>query len=286
MTLREMSDPQNESLKIIEKFQDVPFSIKESHRKGDGGVLLIIGGCELYTGAPYYASKAAAMSGIDLIYILTCENIPLAPSTTSLKTLLPECIIIPILTFDIQKHSFILNRITSLVFGSGMGRPDTKIIDKIKQVFYFLSTLKKAPTTVVDGDGIYCMFTHKDIQIKNIILTPNFNEKKYISQSDHQILCILYKGSRDILMTDEECWGIRNEGSHRRCGGIGDVLAGLIASFDNHYDDPVQAVISASSLTRELSRRAWQKFKIAMSVKDILNEMKYYFASKEMIRRR
>ncbi|EZG55320.1 putative ATP-dependent (S)-NAD(P)H-hydrate dehydratase [Gregarina niphandrodes] len=59
-------------------------------RKGDMGRVSIVGGSRLYTGAPFYAARAAVRTGCDLVYI-HCDS----PSALPLKTLLPEAIVDP-----------------------------------------------------------------------------------------------------------------------------------------------------------------------------------------------
>lgn len=267
------------------EFDEMPtkedFKLDENAVKGDRGVLLIIGGSEMYTGAPFFASKAAFLTGIDLVYILTCtDHRESSPTESSLKSLLPECIILPIKRFDLRRKKFILDRTTTVLLGSGMGRPNKSSVEnKIYDVFYYFLKKKTSPM-IIDGDGIRFLYKRVDVYMKNQIFTPNTNEMKYIKRD--KILSkggiILAKGPEDHILADKNETIVARRGGSRRCGGLGDILAGILSSFLNVYEEKETAVKKASVFMKEMSKRAFLRHGLAMMPKDVLNEIKFFFS--------
>jgi len=151
-----------------------------------------------------------------------------------------------------------LPRLHALVIGPGLGR-DKTVLSNVEQLIGILSKQEKAIPLVIDADGLY-LITEKPGLInsyENCILTPNAIEferlyekvtgvspeeqkkekdKKQLAQNLAEKLRvnILMKGHLDTIASPNnpdpiQC-GI--DGSPRRCGGQGDLLAGaLIASY-------------------------------------------------------
>lgn len=256
------------------------FKLDKKSVKGDRGVLLIIGGSEMYTGAPFFASKAAFLTGIDLVYILTCSNSKENDySSISLKTLLPECIILPILNFDLTDHKFILDRTTTVLLGSGMGRPNEQVTAKISEVLSYIHENKSIPT-IIDGDGIHFCHEKKDLKIKNKIFTPNKNEEKHIEKDEvlSKGAIILLKGPKDCILIDNDELLISGTGGYRRCGGLGDILAGVLASFLNVFKTKEKAVRKTSVFMKDMIKKASSRYRVSMVPENVLNEIKLYFA--------
>jgi len=61
--------------------------------KGQCGRIAILGGCEEYTGAPYFAATAALRGGADLAHIF-CEK----SAATAIKAYSPDIIVHPVFT--------------------------------------------------------------------------------------------------------------------------------------------------------------------------------------------
>ena len=60
-------------------------------KKGDNGVILIVGGSRIYHGAPLLASLAAMRSGSDLVYVAVPKSI-----STALRSYSPNLIVLPL----------------------------------------------------------------------------------------------------------------------------------------------------------------------------------------------
>ncbi|TBU11016.1 ATP-dependent (S)-NAD(P)H-hydrate dehydratase [Hamiltosporidium tvaerminnensis] len=260
----------------------------ESSVKGNNGITLVIGGCGLYTGAPYFVSLSSLLSGSDLSYIF-CEKETLIP----LKVLLPEAIIV-----EIDFHEWILNRVSVCVFGSGLGRPTKEICEKICRILEYL--MKRNIFIIIDGDGIFFYSNNFEFfqKYKNIVLTPNYNEVKYLK--DNNIHYVLKKGFVDVIEYNDRKIEILNR-SHeiddinqnvlastemtlfkpifvKRCGGQGDILAGILATFLSwtktaEPDDVTDSIKTASIITRKASEFASKKYGMALKTREIISEI-------------
>src|SRR5918995_4113892 len=69
----------------------ISFSRKISSKKGDNGIVLIVGGNRIYHGAPILASMAAMRSGVDLVYTAVPKS-----NTLPTRALSPNTIVLPL----------------------------------------------------------------------------------------------------------------------------------------------------------------------------------------------
>src|SRR3989304_7818674 len=90
-------------------------------RKGQNGVVSVIGGSRLYHGAPFLAAYAALRSGVDLVYLSVPQSI-----STAVRALSPDLIIIP--RPDVKLTTGAVNRLLnwlpetgSAAIGPGLG---------------------------------------------------------------------------------------------------------------------------------------------------------------------
>lgn len=151
-----------------------------------------------------------------------------------------------------------LPRLHALVIGPGLGR-DKTILSNVEKLIGTLRKQEKPIPIVIDADGLYLITEKPEIinSYENCILTPNVAEferlyekvtgvkseeqkkekdKKQLAQKLAEALRvnILMKGHLDTIAspnisTPLQC-GI--DGSPRRCGGQGDLLAGaLVVSY-------------------------------------------------------
>lgn len=99
---------------------------------------------------------------------------------------------------------------------------------------------------------------------------------------------VLKKGIVDILSNGESCYYVATESSLKRCGGQGDILAGIIgtfASFSSNLemglegqliDDREKLLLStlaASIVNRKASFLAFKERTLSLTTPDILNIM-------------
>jgi ATP-dependent NAD(P)H-hydrate dehydratase len=239
----------------------VPLS--EASHKGSSGRIGVLGGSDLYTGAPYYAGMSALQAGADLAYVFTAREASLA-----IKSYSPELMVVPVYSaahFDqllereskeraddgshgperdtavaamVQVVEPWLDRMHCLIVGPGLGRcpivmeATAKIIEMAKS---------KRVALVVDADALFLLTQYKDLiaGYRKVVLTPNAVE--YQRLVEHKVALtgatVIQKGRVDLItvMGDGESDGTTLEcteqGGFKRSGGIGDVLAGTLGTF-------------------------------------------------------
>jgi len=265
--------------------------------KGQAGRIGVVGGCEEYTGAPYYAAISSLKVGADLSFVFC-----MAEAATVIKTYSPELIVHPVLSSDSVKNvTPLLKPLHALVIGPGLGRSSRvatakEIISKAKDLEIPL---------VFDADGIHLI--SEDLSIiegyKNCILTPNLPEfkllysRRFLSTlndqkplSDHVLaLCqhlgnvtILLKHQYDIISDGLNILRSKEVGSPRRCGGQGDVVAGACGTFfhwtinfnkENNVSTSFLAAFGASMLTKRSSSLAFAQKGRSTTTVDIIDNI-------------
>jgi ATP-dependent NAD(P)H-hydrate dehydratase len=179
-----------------------------------------------------------------------------------------------------------LPRLHALVIGPGLGR-DKTVLSNVEQLIGILRKQEKPIPIVVDADGLYLITEKPDIinNYENCILTPNIAEferlyekvtgvkaeeqkkekdKKQLAQdlAEKLRVNILMKGHLDTIASPNNQDPIQCglDGSPRRCGGQGDLLAGaLIASYYWAIKNRDKIEFQSSS-SPERSPRADQQF--------------------------
>jgi ATP-dependent NAD(P)H-hydrate dehydratase len=230
-------------------------------------------------------------------------------------------------------------RIHSLVIGPGLGR-SLPVLDIVTVVIKD-AIIRDIPI-VIDADGLFLITQNISIikGYKKCILTPNaaeferllssvinevnnisnnntYNdpnitadlksdiiERKVLGLSEYLGVTIIRKGEYDIISNGKIAYIIDEQGSPRRCGGQGDILAGnlgvaiywayrdssLIPSneeinfcinsdttnndaFDYTKDPHIWTSILALAVTKKASNLAFKKFKRSMTSPDVLQHL-------------
>eukprot|EP00605_Chrysophyceae_sp_TOSAG23-4_P001639 GSChrysophyteH1.ASY1.ANO1.1800.1 assembled CDS len=282
----------------------VPPLSPQAH-KGQMGRIGIIGGSVDYTGAPYYAGQSSLKFGGDLAYIF-CAKQAAAP----IKMYSPELMVSPFYDDEKVMKQF-LPKLHALVIGPGLGRRD-QVFQGV--IFVINAAKKKGLPLVIDADALWMLSQGSNLQnifdYSNCILTPNVMEFKLLVKAamrlglssqytDVQLsslakalrVTILLKGAVDYVSYAEEnampvdVYEIQEQGSHRRCGGQGDVLAGSLGvamfwadSRKDVYKDKCanitlfasDADILAAMVTRRSSHYAFQDRRRSMTTPDVI----------------
>lgn len=185
-------------IKLI-KEKCIPPLLPKFHKGQSGGRVCIIGGCEDYTGAPYFSANATALMGCDLTHVICEQN-----AATVIKSYSPNLMVHPYLvdsgtfkrfykdkqTEDIIEVNFnkikgLLQRIHAIVIGPGLGR-DEMMLNTVKDIIRFILEEHEGKIPIVlDADALFLLGKDKEVQdllIKfpegRIILTPNVVEFK------------------------------------------------------------------------------------------------------------
>ncbi|SCU86784.1 LAME_0D07646g1_1 [Lachancea meyersii CBS 8951] len=282
--------------------------LKPEFHKGQCGRICIIGGCEDYTGAPYFSAHSAALFGADLTHVM-CE----LNAAQVIKSYTPNLMVHPYLresgsgTAPVDKIQGLLDRMHVCVVGPGLGR-DRAMLDSVIDVLEYLASKHKGETPVVlDADGLFLIsdesYSDKVCNILRsfkpgrLVLTPNVVEFKRImnrfgcksgAELARELKCVVVqKGKTDQIWYSDSVLECSAKGTDKRVGGQGDTLTGVIATMlaysratcDFKIWDPSEnlewldmVVLSCyvgSAVTRECARLAYQKHGRAMQTTDV-----------------
>ncbi|KAM7178636.1 ATP-dependent (S)-NAD(P)H-hydrate dehydratase isoform 4-T4 [Macrochelys suwanniensis] len=248
---------------IFQLVRNVIPPLTAKKHKGQDGRIGIVGGCQEYTGAPYFAAISALKVGADLSHVFCTKD-----AAAVIKSYSPELIVHPVLDSPNAVHEVEkwLPRLHSVVIGPGLGRDDV-LLENAKGIIE-KAKVKGIPI-VIDADGLWLISQQPSLiqGYQRAILTPNYMEfsrlyeamlRDPVDSSDHHgcvlrlsqamgNLTIVQKGERDLISDGEKAWSTvvdflfykdvphhsvvlvcSHEGSSRRCGGQGDLLSGSL----------------------------------------------------------
>ncbi len=225
---------------------------KNSH-KGSFGHLLMLAGSEGKTGAAILCAQAALRSGCGLVTM----GVP-SPLNPVFEISLPEAMTVPLKNSssflhidDYEQIMGLLDNKNSLVLGPGLGM-HPKTAELVKKLY-----CKATLPIVVDADALNLLAQEPDLLkapggIR--ILTPHPGEMSRLLNTDtctvqqnrilaaswlkhdeittgFEIITVL-KGAGTVVCSSQGQWAINSSGNNAMAtGGMGDVLAGLIAGL-------------------------------------------------------
>jgi len=175
--------PDYEKLRLL-----VPDLDSSKFHKGQAGKIGVVGGCEEYTGAPYFAAMSALRMGADLAHVFCAEG-----AGNVIKSYSPELIVHPymregggsngdthtaydaeLVTEAMEKIEPWLDRMSALVVGPGLGR-DPTMCETAKRII--AAACEKDIPLVIDADGIRLVMEDEDVSLVGnngrVVLTPN-----------------------------------------------------------------------------------------------------------------
>ena len=173
--------PNYEKLRLL-----VPDLDSSKFHKGQAGKIGVVGGCEEYTGAPYFAAMSALRMGADLAHVFCAEG-----AGRVIKSYSPELIVHPymregggsngdthtaydaeLVTEAMEKIEPWLDRMSALVVGPGLGR-DPTMCETAKRII--AAACEKDIPLVIDADGIRLVMEDPSLVGENgrVVLTPN-----------------------------------------------------------------------------------------------------------------
>ena len=247
-------------MRIEDIIAGFPKRAAASH-KGDYGHVLVIAGSSGYTGAAYFASQAAALSGSGLVTLAVGKSI-----YPVLAVKLSEVMVRPVIETKDASPSLmaekdivaLAERCDCLALGPGISR------NKETQTLARNLVAKVGRQVVLDADGINAFDAHVDALKKAkvpLILTPHpgefgaligkeaaavqDNRKELALTFANQYNTILVlKGHETIVAHPDGRFYVNQTGNPgMAAGGVGDILTGMIASFAGQGIAPFNAAI-------------------------------------------
>jgi len=231
----------------------------EAH-KGDFGRLLVIGGSEIFSGAPVLVASAAYRTGVDLVHIAAPAKTSYAISSMSSDLITIKLEGDHLNTRNVAALEPFLEKSTAVAMGSGLGlHKDTRefVKEMVKQI-----EAKQVPL-LLDADGLKAFAEFKHRVKSPVVLTPHLGEYKILT--GHEAPSDLEGRSTDVRKTAEELGAVVLLKGHTdvisdgkrvkfnftgnpgmTVGGTGDVLSGIVAAFLAQSSDPFEAAVAGA----------------------------------------
>lgn len=242
---------------------DVALAVKarpSTGHKGDFGRLLVIGGSDVYSGAPTLVSMAAMRTGVDLVYLATPQK-----NGYQITALSPDLITIKLEGDNLNPANVgtlesYLKLVDVVAMGPGLGLAgETQAFVKI-----IIEEIEKAgKPLVLDADGLKAFAKFKRPLEVPLVLTPHAGEYAILTgetlpedqeeriahiQKNAKKLnaTILVKGKVDIIANSEKTKLNFTGNSGMTVGGTGDVLCGIVAGLMASHVDPFEAATAGA----------------------------------------
>ena len=228
--------------------------------KGDFGRLLVIGGSEVYSGAPTLVSWAAMRTGVDIVYLAAPTKTALAISSMS-----PDLITIKLEGNNLNLANMetikpYLNMVDAVVMGPGLGlSPETS-----KFVKACVEEVEKAKKPLLlDADALKAFAKFKRSLKVPLVLTPHLGEYTILTgevlpeNQEERILAItktakmlnavvLVKGKVDLICNSERAKLNFTGNAGMTVGGTGDVLSGIVGGLMAQNVDVFEAAAAGA----------------------------------------
>ncbi len=228
--------------------------------KGDFGRLLVIGGSEIFSGAPTLVSMAALRTGVDIAYVAAPLKTAYAISSMS-----PDLITIKLEGNNLNPSNMstllpYLDLVDAVAMGPGLGLN----VETTQFVSVCVDAIEKAgKPLVLDADGLKAFAKFKKPLKIPLVLTPHAGEYTILTgeklsedleeraaevQKTAKELnaVILLKGRIDII-SDRNHYKLNFTGNPgMTVGGTGDVLTGIVGGLLAQKIDPFEAAVAGA----------------------------------------
>lgn len=256
-------------------------------RKGDNGVMLVVGASKIYHGAPLLSSLAGLRSGVDLVYTAVPQRNALA-----LRSFSPNLIILPYLhdSLDVTSTRDLLRNLPK--------RPDAAAIGmglslaKSKGLVDLINELKLMRTKLLLDASALIPDVLKHISGTNTVITPHLGEFRRVFSLEEPIedkpislvvemaekygITIILKGHYNIVASgiSDMFSVIKRSTPAMTVGGTGDVLSGLVTGLLTKLD-PFYASILGIYLNGIAAFQAYERFGLHIIATDLIDQLPF-----------
>ncbi|PIW33452.1 MAG: NAD(P)H-hydrate dehydratase [Nitrosopumilales archaeon CG15_BIG_FIL_POST_REV_8_21_14_020_37_12] len=271
-------------LSHVKKF--IP-SRKAKSRKGENGIVLVVGGSYIYHGAPILSSIAALRCGTDLVYTAVPKI-----NVTATRSISPNLIVLPLVDQKLTRGAVnkllgvLPKNLDSATIGMGLAVQDKNaLINLIK------SLLDRDVRLSLDA-GALIPEVLPFLPDKNVVVTPHAGEFRRlfgIAPSDSKPeristvercakengLTVLLKGATDIISDGKTTFLNEKKTPAMTVGGTGDVLSGLVAGMLSKNRDALESAAAATYINGLAGKSAQKKLGLHMTSMDLLEELPF-----------
>ena len=258
---------------------------KNKSRKGDNGIVLVVGGSYIYHGAPILSSIASLRCGTDLVYTAV-PKINVAPT----RAISPNLIVIPIVDQKLTRGAVnkllgvIPRNLDSATIGMGLAiQEKNALINLIK------SLLDRDVRLSLDASALIPEIL-PFLPDKNVVVTPHAGEfsrlfgilppepkKERILLVEENAkkngITILLKGSTDIISDGKTTFLNEKKTPAMTVGGTGDVLSGLVAGMLSKNRNALESAAAATFINGLAGKSAQKRLGLHMTSMDLLEEI-------------
>jgi NAD(P)H-hydrate epimerase len=255
-------------------------------RKGDNGIVLVVGGSRIYHGAPILASLAALRSGADLVFTAVPKS-----NIMAVRAYSPDIIALPLP--DDKLTSGLVNRLMAMLpkrphtaaIGMGMS------IAKPEALVSLIRQLRNAEIKLLLDASALIPEILREIAGTGTIVTPHAGEYKRLFEKhpgtnedvqtstvqtaakDYGITIVL-KGSVNIISdgVSEHTAVIKRSTPAMTVGGMGDVLSGLTVGLLTKYSS-FNASILGVFLNGLAASLAYERVGLHMLATDVIEDL-------------
>jgi len=258
---------------------------KLKSRKGDNGIVLVVGGSYIYHGAPILSSLAALKCGTDLVY----TSVPKV-NVTPTRAVSPNLIVIPLvdqkLTLGaVNKLIGALPRnLHSATIGMGLA-----IQEKNSLLHFVKSLLNRDVRLSLDASALVPDVLPL-LANKNVVVTPHAGEFKRLfgdippntkneriklveSKAKEFGITVLLKGATDIVSNGTTTYLNEKKTPAMTVGGTGDVLSGLVAGLLSNNRNSLESAAAATFINGLAGKSAQKRLGLHMTSMDLLDEI-------------
>lgn len=273
---------ENLTATMVEKF--IP-ARKSKSRKGDNGIVLVVGGSYIYHGAPILASLAALKCGTDLVYT-SVPKVNVAPT----RAVSPNLIVIPLvdqkLTLGAVKKLIgaLPRNLHSATIGMGLA-----IQEKNSLLHFVKSLLDRDVRLSLDASALIPDVLPL-LANKNVVVTPHEGEFKRLfgdapsnvenerislveSKAKEFGITVLLKGATDIISNGTTTYLNEKKTPAMTVGGTGDVLSGLVAGLLSNNRDPLESAAAAAFINGLAGESTQKRLGLHMTSMDLLDDI-------------
>jgi len=253
--------------------------------KGDSGRLLVIGGSEVFSGAPTLVSLAALRTGVDIVYLA-------APAKTAyaISSMSPDLITIKLGGNNLKPSNMetlkpYLSIVDAVAMGPGLGlNPETAEFVK----FCVEEVEKAGKPLLLDADGLKAFAQFKRPLKVPLVLTPHAGEYAILTgetlpeNQEERVLAVqktakklnavvLVKGKVDIVCDAERIKLNFTGNPGMTVGGTGDVLSGIVGGLMAQKVDPFEAAVAGAFVNGAAGDFVASEIGFHMVATDIIN---------------
>ncbi len=231
----------------------------EAH-KGDFGRLLVVGGSDVFSGAPALVALAALRTGVDIVYVAAPHKTAYAISCMS-----PNLITVKLEGDHLNPRNVsvikpYLETTTAVVMGPGLGL-HTETKEAVKEIVEFVEKAKIP--LLLDADGLKAFAEFKRKTRSPLVLTPHAGEYRILTgkkppeglkeraaelhvSAEKLGAVILLKGNVDVISDGKREKFNLTGNPGMTVGGTGDTLSGIVGAFLAQGADAFEAGVAGA----------------------------------------